>query len=676
MNLAFKRPHKSIRELPHTELNNFTVLTGTNGAGKSHLLEAIEKGHIVVDDLPRSEGVIRRFDWDSFVATIKDSDSPDQLHKKREKAVAQLLKVQESTKQKMLAFFVNNNISGHKGISDVHFLANVTQAELLAVLDECIQNGAAIPSSRVLHLASLFVSTRNSLVLTFSKTVSQYGNLRAILERAAVQLNVSALEVPEKELRASFPLTWNASNALQLEYAEWFSAWHTAWQFNRINRFYGSEDGDITKSYVSDSEFRKLYGDEPWIISNKVLKAAGLRHQFNNPTSKLGDLDQPFLLRLIDPEDNTQITTSELSSGERILLAVTLMLHQSDGASNLVELPKLLLLDEVDAPLHPSYTKMLIEILEAQFVKRFNVGVILTTHSPSTVALSPKGCVYELVRRPREIRSVSSSDATQLLSSGFVSVASGDVIVITESSDDVEYYQQVHGALSRKGNLINKSPLRFIAASKNGNDGLGGGCPQVCNWAPKLHELGIHRFRGLIDLDGSNIPDKVVSVIKRDSMENYLFDPLCLTAFLFHRSIFENLGVETSMLLNVTDFMDSTPEVVNTLVKKFCSWIAIESNIDQMVASESVICKYVGFSSVEVPSWWLTTDGHDLKAAVRGPLNKLGQKLGRGALIKDDHDELIKFQTVAHTQLLSEDFISIFEDLSFVNPETSDDKES
>jgi len=348
------------------------------------------------------------------------------------------------------------------------------------------------------------------------------------------------------------------------------------------------------------------------------------------------------------------------------------MLYQSTGDLGLVNLPKLLLLDEVDAPLHPSFTLSLIETLAENFVGELDVAVIMTTHSPSTVALAPEESVYELVRRPRELCKTSVSAATQILSAGFISVTPTDIVVITESSSDPEYYQPLYSTLIQK-ELCNPSPpLSFLAASKPGDDGSGGGSSQVQNWAPKLHDLGLERFRGLIDKDGTNQPDAIISVLDRYSIENYLFDPLTLTAYLIHRAIPDPFGVAPSDLMAIREFVSAEPSTVTPLVQTLCNWLASEASVPEIASATLVSCNYVGFDGIEIPDWWLKTRGHDVERVIRGPLNRLGTNTGRGALLKDGkRDELIRFQCSTFPELISKDFISIFDGLRSINTAAS-----
>ena len=85
MRLSFLKIHKSIVSFPEIELPNFVVLTGVNGAGKSHLLEAIENSSIQVDDIIVDDQTrpIRRFDWASLTPHDTGAFAPYQITQER-----------------------------------------------------------------------------------------------------------------------------------------------------------------------------------------------------------------------------------------------------------------------------------------------------------------------------------------------------------------------------------------------------------------------------------------------------------------------------------------------------------------------------------------------------------------------------------------------------------------
>jgi predicted ATPase len=49
MKLIYQKDHLSITQFNPIDIPDFTILTGINGAGKSHLLQAIENRSVLVD---------------------------------------------------------------------------------------------------------------------------------------------------------------------------------------------------------------------------------------------------------------------------------------------------------------------------------------------------------------------------------------------------------------------------------------------------------------------------------------------------------------------------------------------------------------------------------------------------------------------------------------------------
>lgn len=67
MRLSFVAPHLSIQAFPTIDVPPFTLITGVNGAGKTHLLGAIKAGKVASDIAPSPEDDVRFFDWNSLV---------------------------------------------------------------------------------------------------------------------------------------------------------------------------------------------------------------------------------------------------------------------------------------------------------------------------------------------------------------------------------------------------------------------------------------------------------------------------------------------------------------------------------------------------------------------------------------------------------------------------------
>ena len=119
---------------------------------------------------------------------------------------------------------------------------------------------------------------------------------------------------------------------------------------------------------------------------------------------------------------NTYSVTA-LSSGEKIILALCLTaFNRGMGRYQ----PGLILLDEVDALLHPSMISILIDFLKELFVRN-GTRVIMATHSVTTVSMLDEGEIYQMVRSGNQVKvkPVTRTDAIADLSEGFATIDVG-----------------------------------------------------------------------------------------------------------------------------------------------------------------------------------------------------------------------------------------------------------
>jgi hypothetical protein len=151
------------------------------------------------------------------------------------------------------------------------------------------------------------------------------------------------------------------------------------------------------------SEFEARY-PPPWISVDEAF--ATVRSLADDPSFFEFCLTQPadelltienwktysFRSSLRNLRTGETVSNGNLSSGESIILALILLVHSwKDGKA----FPKLLLLDEVDASLHPSTSRILMLVLR-QMSQELGMRVVMATHSPTTVALAPEDSLVEL----------------------------------------------------------------------------------------------------------------------------------------------------------------------------------------------------------------------------------------------------------------------------------------
>ena len=174
----------------------------------------------------------------------------------------------------------------------------------------------------------------------------------------------------------------------------------------------------------------------PWETLREVLasmrQAAGdegiFDFEFSDPEAdRLNHADHfqySFETRMTNRTTGASYKVEDLSSGETILMALCMAwFNQSMGRKR----PALLLLDELDAMLHPSMVGALVSCLKDLFVRQ-GTKVMLATHCPATLAVLEDGEVFRVSRRDRgqvRIRPVTRSEAVEELSDGIATLDTG-----------------------------------------------------------------------------------------------------------------------------------------------------------------------------------------------------------------------------------------------------------
>ncbi|MFH6957723.1 AAA family ATPase [Flavobacterium aquidurense] len=361
----------------------------------------------------------------------------------------------------------------------------------------------------------------------------------------------------------------------------------------------------------SSENIIKLIGEKPWTVLREIIKESKLAFDINDP-SKNGFRDN-FQFKLTHQTLNEEIDFYDLSSGEKVLISLVFYLYNSQEKNIF---PKLLLLDEPDAHLHPSMSQQFLNVIKNVLVDKFGVQVIMTTHSPTTVMLSPYDSIYEMSRtEPRIKKSISKNHSVSLLTSGLIYVGEGTKYFLVEDLDDVNFYSYTNNQLSTE-NLIDSSiPLVFIPASTKDKSG---GKDVVQNWVNKLQDSGlINIVQGLIDADSGNTVSTGVYKIDRYSIENYLIDPIILFATLIDKE--KNHVIDDINLSIGEEYkLKSMPnEKLQKIADYFFNIIEPElhkyfKDFDPSSESERVEITFANGSKLLYPKWILLRRGKTL----------------------------------------------------------------
>lgn len=599
--LSFASQHKSILSFDTTDLaTDFVVITGINGAGKTHLLEAIESGHVRVQGIPARAPHIRRFHHSNMQPNDSRAANPSQLWEQRTSLWNEVSAQVEQQKSILRTNLLGQGVPSEE-LVDLKAASSWSVADLQAIVHDPTK-------ATQLHknLQQWLEQADEQVWNTWTQHPQRMGLARTIRQRCG-----RCVGLTEEAFYEQVPVDWTPTDVFQQNFASLFAGYYRRFEENRMSRFYALNDGENT-SWMDDDAFAERFGGPPWETVNEILETAQLPVRVNHPT---GRYDQPFTLKLRHVDLDCDVAYSNLSSGEKIIMSLAHCLYYARSGNLSLTLPQLLLLDEPDAPLHPAMAKSFMDVIEQVLVRDHGVKVIMTTHSPSTVAFAPDGAIYTLERSPRRLIPSSRDAAISILTDGFATVMPSTRFVIVEAAFDQDVYQTIYDTIAAQNPSFSAPPLVFVPASDRDNQ-TGGGSGQVSNWAEKLTSSGLTFFRGVLDRDADNAATEIVLVLGRYSIENYLLDPIAIYACLVEKNLHANVML-------TEEIWECNVHLLSTLEDEALQRVAdavftrIQEFRPQLASSKRFAIEYRNGRKITAPVWFRDERGHDLSTIVR-----------------------------------------------------------
>ena len=433
MHIELKHPYLSIKKLNGFDLPDFSVLIGRNGVGKTQLLDAIAKGVVTVSDIPQSR--IEKYDINSFQprsaarvgwgnSVFAESTAEKYFARKSGPAPA---KISENIFQKILETFqLKENADRRRDFEET------LRSKILTIPDfnvfQTMQGNDAVSaySQKIMRDVINPLSSRAGNNRTSSS--SSRSNDAAVLLSLAMKLKSKLPHELSREdiLQAAYYEGDTIANRVSQAFTR-YKVEQFAWAYTQ-----GSEGKGIIQDLMAEYLRQNL---PPWLILRNSLDR--MREGSDDP--------QLFNFEFSDPqEDNLTFTdylqyefqamfrnrtTGEsyqvegLSSGEKILMSLCLAsFNQTMGGRQ----PKLVLLDELDAVLHPSMISALIAGLKDLFVSN-GTWVVMATHSVTTVSLLEEGEIFRVARNGGvvDVQPALKGEAVHELSEGLATIDSG-----------------------------------------------------------------------------------------------------------------------------------------------------------------------------------------------------------------------------------------------------------
>jgi ABC-type lipoprotein export system ATPase subunit len=589
MNIKVLKKYKSIMPVEFS-LPDFCVLTGKNGSGKSHLLEAFSNKEYAT--ITNNSIIFKNIKYIPFNG-LNPQIQPD----------CQYINLIQQPKQSWQL--------------------------VKQYYDSYLQNKKQNPRSAFIN------SIRDE-------------KQRRTISRILKNLNNDDTQLNEDIFIKYFDYsTQNPHELFSSQFATIFKAYHTRMEENDYQKYRNDTFGE-SKQVFEEDEFQKLYGPKPWDLINKMMENARLPYMVNSPEGQRKESD--FHLCLRDPLRNIEIQVNDLSTGEKVLMSLALAIYNSSEEG---QKPDLLLLDEPDAALHPEFSKLLIDSIQESIVNRAGVKVIITTHSPTTVAMSNEEYLYCMGKDLKCPVKTTKTDAINILTKGLKNLkisTENRRQIFVEGKYDVEYYEKIFHLLSSQFAIY---PCFLAPHNRKGPN-----CTDVENIVTALTDMGNDLVYGIIDFDDKNQSTDRIKVLgdgTRYAIENYIFDPIFVGILLLDEKIVKM----EDMCSSISRYPDLN-KVNKDDIQKIINFVELNLNLDSV---EKIQCCIQNKMIIDISKTYLDIHGHELEEKI---INKWPQL---NAIKKGRTEENILKNYVLYNiisdfpEFLSSDFNSLFESI-------------
>lgn len=370
----------------------FAVITGVNGVGKTQLLEAIRGRGNKVNNRGNSISIFRE---------IASPSGPVNLI------------FSEDTTQNGLSI---NGLIEYVNSSDQRLVT-------LRNLDQQIASYQSLINSWRLRYSK---STDRVERLQLEGNIKGYEDNIRNIQNQKLHVQIYAYEeelnrIARKLGKAIEELTEDEIRLLAIDNFESLTT------VDELSRFIANENLRYMRrvTYLAethqDQERESIVAQErPYQTINRIFRQYGFDYfDMLNPFPIDGKLNGEIRFQ---GKEGEIVDYNSLSSGEQAIVQFVIWSYGQDFRGNRLNT---MVLDEPDAHLHPSMCKMMVEIFSEMSAKKEvgggGIRIIITTHSPSTVAFTPEGSLFVMQREAdnkRVIRPTTCEDAVEVLSDG------------------------------------------------------------------------------------------------------------------------------------------------------------------------------------------------------------------------------------------------------------------
>ncbi|MUK63278.1 AAA family ATPase [Aliivibrio fischeri] len=581
------------------------VITGKNGSGKSHLFQSIANGStsITIHDRPITKEQIKYIGFGQLIPKLSAAFDPQTLNQVANELWGYVVQANQ-TLTKSIAF----NNSSHSQRSNQLFNAIKQNPKITKIIQQYQQNARRVGrSKRPLHKVELLEAFFKIENLELSK--------------------LSQSEFLSIVKKSNLPLNTENEDLFTAALSEIFMRYQMLWIENLNNRLYrdAGQHNLVTSTPLTEQEFIDKYSEPPWVSLDNALNKLELPYTVTTPKDLQAHaiFNCEFIHRT---QNGVKVDSSHLSTGEKVLLSLILAIYVNDS----IDTFKLLILDEPDAPLHPSMSKIMLELIEEEIVQKRGISVIMSTHSPASIACTPARYLFKMNATNRVTEKCTLEDATALLTEGFPSFSisvDNRRQVFVESFNDVTNHELLFSILFR--DRSHPIQLQFIAPNNHKNNDTPNkhhtNCDDVKYLVETLRARGGSTY-GLIDRDTDNQAKNGIVILglgNRYTIENYILEPHFIGLALLDNRLITPAELGFPQYHNALDIKNAMHSTVNlqTLIDHVEKQLWGET-LDQ------VECELVNGKVVKIHRQQLEMQGHPLEEKYKSVWGDKLMKIG------------------------------------------------
>ena len=602
MDIKIRKAYKAIVPFELADLPDLVVLTGENGTGKTQLLEYLYYGS--------------RLDDNGNLETTTDGEDSFTDFPKQEET---------------------GNITG-TGIPEVELPCEICSEGIR--LRNIVYRGVQAPTVDVgskFNLEKLYAGGENiAQKHLFYQTHSVMNNLDEMGTEELTKYFNSVLGVKKSSRNsdAQYPeLTTSDIEIIKRIEREFPSPdyskdpfYYVAFQQPPTGKVFAANLKFLYFQYWARIQAGMQVGQAPWEAFNQIGEMLNFKFELDEPKIS----EKKFDVRLRDKERKVFISPDSLSSGEKVIFSLFVAMYTTHSQAHL---PNLIIFDEPDAYLHPSLCSTMLKVIKDVLIGEHGIKVIMTTHSPTTVAMLPETSLYSM--NGGVMKKSTKQDAILALTAGLntISVYYENVKqVFVEADNDNSFLTHLYHLSMTAGKLDKDVNLKFV----NVGDKKDGGCATVKKVVNDLTKAGNKTVYGIIDYDGKNQASgriKILGGASRYAIDNYLMDPLVMSILYLDEST-EKTKIGFNQNDTLVGYDKKTAEERQQVCDKFIA--ILESNVpaDKRIDTTPVKYKTMGGVEYSIPQWLTAIQGHELVSYVRNTVSFLGKYRDDKALYK------------------------------------------